>query len=136
MLRGLARLRPLRPRSLRFAQEHETLQVWLAAMRQVLGTSAPLALVLAGLPQVLKGYGDTQARGRLNYARLWSTHVVPALTGDVDAEQAAAELREALTHTLADPEGKINAAHRLPAGAQPIFWAAKPGKEAPASTAA
>lgn len=136
MLRGLARLRPLRPRSLRFAQEHETLQVWLAAMRQVLGTSAPLALVLAGLPQVLKGYGDTQARGRLNYARLWSTHVVPALTGDVDAEQAAAALREALTQTLADPEGKINAAHRLPAGAQPIFWAAKPGKEAPASTAA
>ena len=102
----------------------------------MLGTSAALALGLAGLPQVLKGYGDTQARGRLNYARLWGTHVVPALTGDVDAEQAAAALREALTHTLADPEGKINAAHRLPAGAQPIFWAAKPGKEAPTSTAA
>ena len=27
MLRSLARLRPLRPRSLRYAQEHETLQV-------------------------------------------------------------------------------------------------------------
>ena len=136
MLRGLARLRPLRPRSLRYAQEHETLHVWLAAMRQVLGTSAPLSLVLAGLPQVLKGYGDTQARGRMNYTRLWSSHVAPALTGAVDAEQAAAALREALSHTLADPEGKINAAHRPPAGAQPIFWAARPGKEAPASKAA
>ena len=135
MLRGLARLRPLRPRSLRYAQEHETLQVWLAAMQQVLATSAPLALVLAGLPQVLKGYGDTQARGRLNYARLWTTHVAPALSGAVEAEPAAASLREALSATLADPEGKINATHRPPAGAQPIFWAAKPGKEAPASTA-
>jgi indolepyruvate ferredoxin oxidoreductase beta subunit len=136
MLRALARLRPLRPRSLRYAQEHETLQMWLAAMRQVLCASAPLAGVLAGLPQVLKGYGDTQARGRLNYARLWSSHVAPALTGEVDPGQAAAALRQALTATLADPEGKINSAHRPPAGAQPIFWAAKPGKEATTSTSA
>ena len=129
MLRALARLRPLRPRSMRYAQEHEALQVWLAAMGQVLKTSAPLALALAGLPQVLKGYGDTQARGRLNYARLWSTHVAPALNSEVDAEHAASALREALSSTLADPEGKINAAYRPAAGAQPIFWAAKPGKE-------
>ena len=136
MLRALARLRPLRPRSMRYAQEHETMQVWLAAMAQVLGTSEPLALVLAGLPQVLKGYGDTQARGRLNYARLWSTHVAPALAKDVEAEQAASVLREALTATLADPEGKINEAHRHSTDAQPIFWAAKPGKDAPAAPAA
>jgi indolepyruvate ferredoxin oxidoreductase beta subunit len=134
MLRGLAWLRPLRPRSLRFAQEHETLGVWLGAMRQMLPQAPALALVLAGLPQVLKGYGDTQARGRLNYARLWAGHVVPALTGLVDAQSATTALRAALAATLSDPEGKLNTAHRPPAGAQPIFWATQPKKDAPMNT--
>ncbi len=136
MLRGLAWLRPLRPRSLRYAQEHETLSVWLGAMRQVLPQSPALALVLSGLPQVLKGYGDTQARGRLNYARLWAEQVVPALTGATDADTATPGLRAALKATLADPEGKLNMEHRPPAGAQPIFWAARPTKETPMTTGA
>jgi len=127
MLRSLAWLRPLRPRSLRYAQEHETLGVWLAAMRQVLRQSPALALVLAGLPQVLKGYGDTQVRGRENYARLWALHVARVLGGTADAEQVAPRLREALRTTLADPEGKLNQAHRAASPkAQPIFWAPKP----------
>ncbi len=131
MLRSLAWLRPLRPRSLRHAQEHETLGVWLAAMRQVLPQSPALALALAGLPQVLKGYGDTQARGRLNYARLWSLHVAPTLDGAADGEAAARGLRAALKATLADPEGKLNSAHRPPPGAaQPVFWAERrPGRD-------
>ena len=127
MLRSLAWLRPLRPRSLRHAQEHETMGVWLAAMRQMLPQSTAFALVLAGLPQVLKGYGDTQVRGRENYARLWSTHVAPVLGGAAHVDTAAARFREALKTTLADPEGKLNQAHRASAPkAQPIFWASKP----------
>ncbi|MDP3252462.1 MAG: indolepyruvate oxidoreductase subunit beta family protein [Hydrogenophaga sp.] len=137
MLRSLARLRPLRPRSLRYAQEHETLAAWLGAMRQVLPQSPELARVLAGLPQVLKGYGDTQARGRLNYARLWTQHVAPALTGTLDAHTAANALRDALKATLADPEGKLNSAHRpAAAGAQPVFWAERPRRDKPVSPAA
>jgi indolepyruvate ferredoxin oxidoreductase beta subunit len=137
MLRSLARLRPLRPRSLRYAQEHETLAAWLGAMRQVLPQSPALALVLAGLPQVLKGYGDTQARGRLNYARLWTTHVAPALAGTLDAATAAGALRDALKATLADPEGKLNSAHRPAAGAaQPVFWAERPRREKTVTPAA
>ena len=77
---------------------------------------------------------DPQARGRLNYARLWANHVVPALTGAVAADNAADGLRAALKTTLADPEGKLNTAHRPPAGAQPIFWAARPTKDAPLTT--
>jgi indolepyruvate ferredoxin oxidoreductase beta subunit len=130
MLRSLARLRPLRPRSLRYAQEHETLSAWLGAMRQVLPQAPGFALVLAGLPQVLKGYGETQARGRLNYARLWTTHVAPALAGTLDAATATSGLRDALKATLADPEGKLNSAHRPAAGAaQPVFWAERPVRE-------
>ena len=137
MLRSLARLRPWRPRSLRYAQEHETLDVWLGAMRQVLAQSPELALVLAGLPQVLKGYGDTQARGRLNYARLWTQHVAPALVGTLDAPTATIGLRNALKATLADPEGKLNIAHRpAAAGTQPVFWAERPRRDKPVTPAA
>jgi indolepyruvate ferredoxin oxidoreductase, beta subunit len=126
MLRSLAWLRPLRPRSLRYAQEHETLDVWLAAMCQVLPQSPAFARVLAGLPQVLKGYGDTQVRGRLNYARLWSTHVAPVLSGALPAEEATTGLRAALKATLADPEGKLNQAHHTTTPkVHPVFWAAK-----------
>ena len=124
MLRFLARLRPLRPRSLRYAQEHEAMAAWLGAMQQVLPLSPALALAMAGLPQVLKGYGDTQVRGRQNYARLWTTLVAPALAGQLDVAAAAAQLQAALKATLADPEGKLNTAHHKSPTAQPVFWAA------------
>ncbi|HRH30256.1 MAG TPA: hypothetical protein PKV17_15860, partial [Aquabacterium sp.] len=124
MLRFLARLRPLRPRSLRYAQEHEALAAWLGAMQQVLPLSPALALAMAGLPQVLKGYGDTQLRGRQNYARLWSTLVAPALAGQLDVASAAERLQAALKATLADPEGKLNSAHQPGPSGRPVFWAA------------
>jgi indolepyruvate ferredoxin oxidoreductase beta subunit len=87
---------------------------------------------------VLKGYGDTQVRGRLNYARLWATHVTPALGGALDSEHAASGLRDALKTTLADPEGKLNQAHqRAPASReQPVFWAARPTRDKPITPAA
>ncbi|MCW5651819.1 MAG: indolepyruvate oxidoreductase subunit beta family protein [Ramlibacter sp.] len=129
MLRFLARLRPLRPRSLRYAQEHEALAVWLAALQQALPRSREFAQALAGLPQVLKGYGDTQVRGRQNYARLWAACVTPALSGTQDMQAAAEGLREALSATLADPEGRLNA-KPAPAGqVRPVFWATPPQRE-------
>ena len=49
-----------------------------------------------------------------------------AENGALTAEQATAGLREALKATLADPEGKLNQAHRAGTPkAQPVFWAAK-----------
>jgi indolepyruvate ferredoxin oxidoreductase beta subunit len=146
MLRTLAALRPLRPHSLRFRQEHAAIEVWLAALHQTLPAAPALALVLAGLPQVIKGYGDTQRRGRENYARLWAEHLTPALA-DGERLRAATTvdaLQRALRDTLADPEGQLNAASRAnrpsASASQPIFWAAPaprtaqakaPGKSAP-----
>lgn len=136
MLRTLAWLRPLRPRSLRFAHEDEALRAWLAAMAHLAPRTPRLAASVAGLPQVIKGYGDTQVRGRQNYARLWATHVKPALVGEVDDAASALALEQALRATLADPEGTLNTAHaRTPAAAQPIFWAPRrPGGDAAPSS--
>lgn len=118
LLRTLAALRPWRRHSLRFAQERQALRAWWAAMHTLAPRSTAFAAALAGMPQVLKGYGDTQRRGRESYERLWQSHVQPALTGQQDLEAAAQALRQALERALADPEGKLNAAPR----SQAIQW--------------
>ena len=82
---------------------------WLEALRQSLAVSPRFARQLAGLPQVLKGYGDTQLRGRHNYARLWAAHVAPGFS-DGDLEAQADRLARGLAATLTDPEGRLNAA--------------------------
>lgn len=125
MLRTLAGLRAWRPRSLRFAEEQAAWQAWLDALCQLMPRAPRLAAEVAGLPQVLKGYGDTQRRGRENHQRLWQTHVAPALQATALDDAALAQaLSQALKATLADPEGRLNAAHR-PRAEQPVFWMPK-----------
>jgi indolepyruvate ferredoxin oxidoreductase beta subunit len=68
-LRLAAALRPLRPRSLRFAREQEAIERWLALLEDALGTGKRDALALARLPRELKGYGDTHAAGRARFER-------------------------------------------------------------------
>ncbi|MGE0797331.1 MAG: indolepyruvate oxidoreductase subunit beta family protein [Lautropia sp.] len=122
LLRMLARLAPVRRRSLRFAEEHGAIEGWLAALVETLPDAPGFALQLAGLPQVLKGYGDTQLRGRRNYARLWAEQVAPLLrarggartdgvavdsaaaTAATAATTAAAALGTAIATALAQPE--------------------------------
>lgn len=125
MLRGLVWLHPLRRRSRRYAQEHEILGAWLAVMPQVLTHACGLALVLTGLPRVLKGCGDTQATRGLTYARP-SRQRGAGAHGCGDLKAAVTGLREALSATLADLQGKLNTAHRPATAAQPTFWAARP----------
>jgi indolepyruvate ferredoxin oxidoreductase beta subunit len=132
LLRMLARLRPWRRDSLRFGEEQQAIAAWLAAMVQALRSAPAFALQLAGLPQVLKGYGDTQLRGRHNYARLWAAHVAPAFANGAVPEEAALQLEQALAETLSDPEGRrdagagAQAAAAQPAATQTIRWIERP----------
>ena len=112
MLRSLACLRPWRRRSLRFQQEHAAMTAWWEAMRQLTPQSAVYGRALAGLPQVLKGYGDTQRRGRESYERIWQQCVQPVLAEPAQLDAAAARLQAALDKALADPEGQLNAQPR------------------------
>ena len=118
MLRGLARMRPLRRRSLRYHEEATARHAWWEAMRELAPKSPTFGLALASLPQVLKGYGDTQIRGRENYDRLWRTCVEPALTAPEGLDAAGKHLAEAIKATLSNPD-----AHVAPSPqSQPIRW--------------
>jgi indolepyruvate ferredoxin oxidoreductase beta subunit len=134
MLRLLARLRPMRRRSLRFHEEQQSIERWLAALERMLAASPAFAAALAELPRVLKGYGDTQRRGRASFERIFGTLVERALGSESGpAAGAAQELRAAIEAALAEPEGrelersleKAGIEPRAPA-AKPIVWMKKP----------
>jgi indolepyruvate ferredoxin oxidoreductase, beta subunit len=80
------------------------IEEWLAAMTMALKTAPAFAGALAELPRLLKGYGETQARGLANYRMIFRSLVAPALQrGVTDAD--AIVLRKAVAAALADPEG-------------------------------
>lgn len=104
LLRFLARMGRLRRQSLRFRDEQAAIEQWLSVMEKALLAAPAYAGALAELPRLLKGYGETQARGLANYTAIFSTLIVPALAHGV-SDADASTLRKAIGAALADPEG-------------------------------
>jgi indolepyruvate ferredoxin oxidoreductase beta subunit len=101
-MRMLARLRPLRRRSSRFAREMDLVGRWDAALRGALASDAALALEIARLPRLLKGYGATHARGMASFVRILERLVEPGAGHPRDRARA---IRDAVEAALADPQG-------------------------------
>ena len=117
-LRALAKMRFWRPRTYRYAEEWAEIEAWIAALEGAAGHSYDLALEIAELPNLRKGYSDTHRRGVANYRKLFSRLALPAAAAGGDAAAAAAALNAARTAALADPEGEaLDAA--LAAAGQP-----------------
>ncbi|WP_433803338.1 indolepyruvate oxidoreductase subunit beta family protein [Actinomycetospora sp. CA-084318] len=100
MLATMARMRPLRPRSLRFAREQEAIGAWLDLIDEIAADDPDLAREVAECQRVLKGYGATWEHGEESYAAL--TTAARQLRGRPDAAARLAELR---TAALADEDG-------------------------------
>ena len=101
-MRALSQFRRIRRMSLRFGQEQAAIERWLAAMDAALAASPAFAAALAELPRLLKGYGETQMRGKRNYEAIFQTLVAPAqASGDFSNVK---KLRDAIAAALADPE--------------------------------
>ncbi len=100
MLWVVASLRRWRRTTLRYAAEHAGIDRWMSEiLRLALGNPA-LALEVAELQRLVKGYSDTHVRGRKNFDRLMA--VVPALESRADGAAGLARLRDA---ALADETG-------------------------------
>ncbi len=97
----LARLKGRRRGTLRFAAEQAALTQWLALVTETAKTDYALAVEVARARALVKGYGDTHARGQAKYARL--VDLLPRLHGHPNA---AAQMAGLIKAALADEDGK------------------------------
>jgi indolepyruvate ferredoxin oxidoreductase beta subunit len=96
----LARLRPLRPRSLRFVRERAAIDEWLGLALAKAAEDPALAIEIIECQQILKGYGSTYANGGANFELLMTTARELPVGGD-----SAERLRQLRTAALADENG-------------------------------
>ncbi len=89
----LASLRPMRRGSLRFAREHAKIVEWLNQIPALAKTNYPLALEVAQVPRLVKGYGETHEHGSRRFDDVM--RAVPELSARDDAAPRLRALREA-----------------------------------------
>jgi indolepyruvate ferredoxin oxidoreductase beta subunit len=100
LLNVMARVRPLRPRTVRFVREQAEIDAWLDRALAVAPTDQELATEIIKLQHVLKGYGSTYEHGSESFALLMQA--AEDLAGSDGAAARLAELHEA---ALADEDG-------------------------------
>jgi indolepyruvate ferredoxin oxidoreductase, beta subunit len=100
LLTTMARVRPMRPRSLRFGREQKAIERWMEQALEVAPSDPELAREIFECQGVLKGYGSTWEHGSESFAALMDA--ARRLTGSDGAAQRLATLREA---ALADEDG-------------------------------
>jgi indolepyruvate ferredoxin oxidoreductase, beta subunit len=97
----LAELRRWRRPSLRFIEEQQRIEAWLERVAELARKDCALACEVAEFPRVLRGYGETHARGRENFDAMMAA--VPGLVQRADAQVRLKKLCEA---ALADETGQ------------------------------
>jgi indolepyruvate ferredoxin oxidoreductase beta subunit len=93
LLYMVASFKPLRPRSLRYQVEQKYLEDWLATVLRLAATHYDLAVEVAAVRNLVKGYGDTHERGRARFETLMS--LLPVLAQRPDGATQLAALRKA-----------------------------------------
>jgi indolepyruvate ferredoxin oxidoreductase beta subunit len=93
----LSRLKPVRRRSLRFGVEQAALSEWLGLVAATARDDPAFAVEVARMRGLVKGYGDTHARGKAKFDKLAA--LLPRLRREPDA---AAALDRLIKAALAD----------------------------------
>lgn len=101
LLYAVASLRGWRPRSLRYQVEQQRIEAWLADLARLLPAQPELALEVARAQQLVKGYGDTHARGWRHFEIIMGQ--LDALSPRADG---ALRLRTLVAAALADDGGQ------------------------------
>ena len=101
----LARLRVWRRRTYRYAEEQAAIEDWLQTVKAASGRHYGLALEIAELANLRKGYSDTHRRGVANFTRLMGEIAIPCTRDRADPSWGAIALARAREAALADPDG-------------------------------
>ncbi|GGM98482.1 indolepyruvate oxidoreductase [Terrabacter tumescens] len=99
-LSAIARLRPMRPRSLRFGREQQFIDAWLDLAVDIAPQDPDLATEIIRCERVLKGYGQTHEHGQESFGLL--IEAAKRLRGQEGAARQLARLKEA---ALVDEDG-------------------------------
>ncbi len=102
----LAKLRALRPYGHRYKQEQVQIESWVGLIVEAAPHSPQFALEVAECARLIKGYGDTHARGLANFRTIEARLIRPALAGQIPISRAADAVASARTAALVDPEGE------------------------------
>jgi indolepyruvate ferredoxin oxidoreductase beta subunit len=102
----LARLRPLRPYGHRYREEQAQIGSWLALITEAAWQSAEVALEVAECARLIKGYGETYARGSANYRSIVERVIGPVLAGHISLARGADAIASSRTAALVDPDGE------------------------------
>jgi indolepyruvate ferredoxin oxidoreductase beta subunit len=116
LVRSLAWMRPLRPMTHRYHEEQQLIERWLGLVADAAKRDFALALEVAECARLIKGYGETQRRGKANFLA-----IVDALIENppgADPREQAQAIRKAREAALADPEGKALGASL----GKPVVW--------------
>jgi indolepyruvate ferredoxin oxidoreductase beta subunit len=101
LLYGVAGLRRWRPHSLRYQLEQQRIEAWLAELSALLPHQTDLALQVARAQSLVRGYGDTHARGWRHFEMIMGQ--LPVLARQPDA---AGRLQALLAAALSDDSGR------------------------------
>lgn len=89
----LASLKRWRRGSLRYKHENAAIEGWLGEVTALAQSHPELAIELAQCPRLIKGYGDTHARGMARFAKI--IDCLPALKASPEGVAGLRALREA-----------------------------------------
>jgi indolepyruvate ferredoxin oxidoreductase beta subunit len=117
----LAKLKRLRRYGHRYAQEQQQIENWLTLIADAALLSPALALEVAECARLIKGYGDTHARGSGNFHIIETNVIRPALAGRIPLSRAIDAVASARAAALLDPEGESLAKCIAAIGGQPDF---------------
>ncbi len=90
----------IRRSTYRYATEQQRITTWLTRIETLAGEHYDLALEVTKCQNLIKGYGDTHARGVKNFERIMMT-----LDRNPANAQTAAMIAELRTAALADEDG-------------------------------
>lgn len=97
LLYGISSLQRFRQSTYRFATEQRRIVSWLSRIESLAAQHYELALEIARCQNLIKGYGDTHARGVKNFDRIMGTvdqHPITQQTAAIVAELRAAALAD------------------------------------------
>lgn len=102
---GLSKLRFYRPKTYRFSQEQPAIEGWLEVVKDAAARHYQLAVEIAELANLRKGYSDTHKRGLENFTRVMNEVAIPCSKADKDPAWGADAVTKLRAAALADPEG-------------------------------